>query len=50
MITGQYFMAQINQSIKALTENIEEVQYQIDTTQEALIFSSTIFLQEIKND
>jgi len=50
MITGQYFMAQINQSIKALTENIEEVQRQIDTTQEALVFSSTIFLQEIKND
>lgn len=50
MITGQYFMAEINKSIKALSENIEEVQKQIDTSEESVVFSASIFLQEIKND
>ena len=50
MITGQYFMAQINNSIKELSENIEEVQHQIDASEESVVFSNTIFLQEIKND
>ena len=50
MITGQYFMAEIDKSIKALSENIEEVQKQIDTSEESVVFSASIFLQEIKND
>lgn len=50
MITGQYFMAEINKSIKALSENIEEVQKQIDTSEESVVFSASIFMQEIKND
>lgn len=47
MVTGQYFMAEINKSIKALSENIEEVQRQIDTLEESVVFSASIFLQEI---
>lgn len=50
MVTGQYFMAQINKSITTLSENIEEVQRQIDISEEATVFSADIFLKEIKND
>ena len=50
IITGQYFMAQINNSIKTLSESIEEVQKQIDTSEESVVFSASIFLQEVQND
>lgn len=50
LVTGQYFMAQINESLKAVSKNIEQVQRQIDTSEESVVFSSSIFLQEIKND
>ena len=50
MVTGQYFMSQINNSIKELSESIEEVQVQIDTSSESKVFAGSILLKEIKND
>ena len=50
MITGQYFMAQINNSLTALTENVAQVQRQIDASEESTVFAASIFLQEMKND
>lgn len=50
MVTGQYFMAEINKSIKDLSENIEEVQRQVDTLEEAVVFSASIFLQEVQTN
>ena len=50
MITGQYFMAQINNSLTALTENVAQVQRQIDASEESTVYAASIFLQEMKND
>lgn len=50
IITGQYFMAEINKSIEELSKNIEEVQEQIDISEESEVFTASVFLQEIKND
>lgn len=50
MITGQYFMAQINKSLTELTESIEAVERQVDVSEEGGVFSAIVFLQEIKND
>lgn len=50
MITGQYFMTQINKSLAELTESIEKVERQVDVSEEGVVFSGIVFLQEIKND
>lgn len=50
MITGQYFMSKINKSLTKLADSIEEVERQIDISEEGEVFSSIIFLQDIKND
>lgn len=50
MVTGQYFMAEINKSITALSQNIEKLQRRIDISQEGIVFSACVFLQEIRND
>ena len=50
MITGQYFMSQINKSLTELSESVEEIQRQVDTSEESTVFSSMVFLQELKND
>lgn len=50
IITGQYFMSQINQSLNLLANNVEEIQKQVDTTEEAVVFTASIFLNELKND
>lgn len=50
VITGQYFMAEINSSLEELTSGINSMQRRLDASEEGTVFSYGIFLQEIKND
>jgi hypothetical protein len=50
MITGQYFMAQINKSIQNLTKKIEKIEKQLTIKEESIVFSASIFIKEIRNN
>lgn len=49
MITGQYFMAQINNSIIQLSQEIKNIEHQTNIIQESNVFSAYIFIREIKS-
>ena len=50
VVVGQYFLCQINKSLTEISENIKQLEKQIDTMQESDVFSGWIFLKEIQND
>ena len=50
IVTGQYFLAQINESLDKVLDEVHKVKDLILLKEEALIFAQGIFLERISND
>ncbi|MBE0471701.1 MAG: hypothetical protein IBX55_19600 [Methyloprofundus sp.] len=50
IVTGQYFLAQINESLDKVLDEVSKVKDLILIKEEAVIFSQGVFLERISND